>query len=433
MSTKPRQISFAVILFLFVIALLEVALGVLAFLSPQTNSLLGSPGDSSGSTPAIILDPRLGFRPNPAYPGHDRNGFRNPDIPPKPTIIALGDSQTYGTSVEPDDPWPRQLERTLGTSVYSMAFGGYGPTHSLVLWDDAVAMKPATIIEAFYVGNDFFDAFNHVYNNGQLPEFKNDDSHVQERVRAEEQAEPIEGYVTRMFRMGAPVGTSPATPASASLVRSILQHSNIFSLVRRAKYELVRIFDTSVLPTQDEWEKAKAFAAAHPAYCQVFADTLFKTVFTSEYRIAALNLDDPRITEGLRIALRAIKAMQERAIAQHVRFIVIMIPTKEAVFGQRWKNPSESFLKLAGYEERAWKTIEEFLDQNGIEHLDALPALREQLTRGIQPYLASSDGHPNRHGHAALANLVATYLQQSNASSAQPKHNVSVGTLTSNP
>lgn len=133
MSTRPRQISFAVILFLFVIALLEVTLGALAFLSPQINRLLAYPGGSGGTSKDVILDPRLGFRPNPAYPGHDRNGFRNPDIPPKPMIIALGDSQTYGTSVGPEDPWPRQLERTLGTSVYSMAFGGYGPTHSLVL------------------------------------------------------------------------------------------------------------------------------------------------------------------------------------------------------------------------------------------------------------------------------------------------------------
>ena len=317
--------------------------------------------------------------------------------------------------------------------MYSKAFSGYGPTRSLVLWDDAVAMKPATIIEALYVGNDFYDAFNHVYNNGQLPELKNADPHVQERLRAAEQTESIERYVTRMYQAGAPVDTSSATPESGSLVRSILQHSNIFSLIRRAKYERARIAETSAHPAQGEWETAKAFAAAHPAYCQVFADTLFKTVFTSEYRIAALNLDDSRIAEGLRIALRVIKAMQERAVAQHVRFIVIMIPTKEAVFGQRWKNPSESFLKLAGYEERAWKTIKEFLEQNGIEHLDALPALREQLAKGIQPYFASRDGHPNRHGHAALANLVATYLQQSNATSARPKQNASVGTLTSNP
>ena len=55
------------------------------------------------------------------------------------------------TSVGPEDPWPSQPETTLGTSVYSMAFSGYGPTHNLVLWADAVAMKPATIIEALDV------------------------------------------------------------------------------------------------------------------------------------------------------------------------------------------------------------------------------------------------------------------------------------------
>lgn len=410
MDNKPRRASLAIVLFLLVIGLLEIILAVLAFLSPQVDRLLSSPWDLTWSVIAMIPDSRLGFRPNPNYPGHDRKGFRNPTVPAKPMIVALGDSQTYGTGVEAEDAWPRQLEQILATSVYGMAFGGYGPTHSLVLWDDAVAMQPTTIIEALYLGNDFYDAFNHVYNNGQLPEFKSPDTHVQERVRAAEQAEPIEHYVTRMFQMGVPVATTSAPSKDNSLLRSLLQHSNIFGLLRRLKYERTRMTETPTHPSQDEWAAAKAFAEAHPDYCQIFTDGSFKTVFTSEYRIAALNLNDPRIAEGLRIALQAIKTMQDRAAAQHVRFIVMVIPTKEAVFGQRWKNPSDSFLKLAEHEEQARKMVKEFLEQNGIEYLDALPTLRDQLEKGIQPYLVSSDGHPNRQGHTALANLIATHL-----------------------
>ncbi len=48
--------------------------------------------------------------------------------------------------------------------------------------------------------------------------------------------------------------------------------------------------------------------------------------------------------------------------------------------------------------------------RRGIEYVDALPALRKQLAAGVQPYPVSQDGHPNRHGHQAIAKLVAAHL-----------------------
>ena len=45
-----------------------------------------------------------------------------------------------------------------------MAWGGWGPVHSLILLDEAISLHPKIIIEAFYAGNDLFDAFNIVYN-----------------------------------------------------------------------------------------------------------------------------------------------------------------------------------------------------------------------------------------------------------------------------
>lgn len=148
-----------------------MTLGLLAFVSPRVDRLLTSPR-TPNAIPHSVPDARLVLRPNPTYPGHDRKGFRNLKVPAKTHIVALGDSQTYGHGVEPEDAWPRQLESMTGKKVYSMAWGGYGPTHSLVMWDEAIALSPKIVIEAFYAGNDLFDSFNHVYNQGQLPELK---------------------------------------------------------------------------------------------------------------------------------------------------------------------------------------------------------------------------------------------------------------------
>ncbi len=418
MKFNKKQALFAGVSVLLVIGFLEITLGLLAFVTPRVDMLLASkrtPNTISRTVP----DARLGHRPNPAYPGQDRDrkGWRNPEVPAKAHIVALGDSQTYGTGVEPEDAWPRQLESMTGKTVYSMAFGGYGPTHSLVLWNEAVTLSPKIVIEAFYAGNDLFDSFDIVYNLGQLPELKSSDPRLQARVREAEQSEPIAKRVTQMFQMGTiPVAVDEKAAAVTrdgfSPRRLLLQHSKIFGLLRWAWYECKRLVNKPTKPTpQEKWERAKAFAGAHPAYCQVFSNGQFKTIFTSEYRLSVLDLGDPRIAEGLQISLRAIQRMHELAAASNIRLLVVLIPTKEEVFRQLWQNPSMSYRSLTENEERFWSITKDFLEHNGIEYLDSLPVLREQLATGIQPYEVSQDGHPNKHGHKAIAKLVAAYIE----------------------
>lgn len=416
MKFKKKQAFFGVVLTLLVIALLEITLSLLAFVSPSIGQLLAPPW-ASRAMPHTLSDARLGYRPNPAYPGHDRRGFRNPSVPDNAHIVTLGDSQTYGTGVEPGQAWPRQLESISGRIVYSMAYGGYGPTHSLMLWDEAVALQPNMVIEAFYAGNDLFESFNVVHNQGKLSEFKSTDSQLQMRLRDAEQSEPIAERVSQMFRMGTPnaaIKKAPTTAKSGNFSprKALAKYSKIYGLLRRTQYEAVRLVQQLNRASREEWEAAKAFAEAHPEYCQVFSNGQFKTIFTSEYRLAALDLDDPRIAEGLQISLRAIKRMHELATARDIRFLVVLVPTKETVFRGHWQNPSTSYHRLTEHEARFWAITKDVLARNGIEYLDALPALQAQLAAGIQPYQVSQDGHPNRHGHQAIAKLVAAHLAQ---------------------
>ncbi len=102
--------------------------------------------------------------------------------------------------------------------------------------------------------------------------------------------------------------------------------------------------------------------------------------------------------------------MHERAAVGGVRFLVVLIPTKETVFRDLWQNPASSYRSLTENEERMWRTTKTFLERHGIEYLDALSALRERLAAGIQPYQVSIDGHPNEQGHGAIARLVAAHL-----------------------
>jgi lysophospholipase L1-like esterase len=340
--------------------LAAAALAVLAAGGLELARRLAEP--SPAAAPAVP-DARLGHRPNPAHPEHDRRGFRNSQALERADIVVLGDSQTYGTGARAEETWPRQLAAKLPRSVYAMAFGGWGAAHSLLLWEEAAALKPAVVIEALYAGNDLFDAFDLVYNRGQLATLMSPDPQVQATVRAAEKAEPIAQRVGRMYE---------AMAAAAK----------------------------------------KGCAAARPDLCEAFDDGRAPTVFTSSYRLAALELEDPRIREGLDITLRALREMQARAAAARIRFVVVLIPTKELVFAEAWRTPSPAFRRLTENEERSRAELKAFLALERIAFIDALPALRAQLADGRAPYPRTQDGHPNAAGYAAVAEAVAAALKQ---------------------
>lgn len=415
----PRSFAkvalFAAALALFSALLLELALAAAALVSPAVERLLGSPWVSP-----TIPDARLRHRGNPAFPEHDARGFRNPEAVARARGVALGDSQTYGTGVGPEDAWPRQLEALRGERWYGMGFGGYGPPHGLLLWDEAMALEPEVVIEAFYLGNDLFDSFDLVYGHGQLPELRSEEAATRAAIERAEQAEPLADRVNKLLYLGkdpnaaetAEAEESAGAEASSrfSLARSVAEHSKIYGLLRRLRFESARRMAARDASAVERWAAAQAFAAAHPESCQAFSDGQFQTVFMSEYRSNALDLDDVRIAEGLAIALRAIDRMGERAVARKIRFLVLVIPTKEAVFRDRWATSTPAFERLAENERRVMALVEAHLRDRGVEFLDASTALRAALAAGAQPYPVSQDGHPNAIGYRAIAEAVAARL-----------------------
>lgn len=357
-----------------------------------------------------IPDAKLGARPNPGFPGHDRQGFRNPEVPSRADVVALGDSQTYGVNVADDETWPRLVASLTKKTVYNMAYGGYGPVHSLLLWDTAMALQPGIVIGAFYAGNDLYDSYAIVYNRGQLPELRSSDAALRERIRRAEAAETLEAIVARGYYLGAPPASGPAPAPEESAGEFLARHSMIFSVLATAKHQAQRRMASPQANREADWRAAKAFAAARPAYCEIFDDGLRRTVLTPEYRLSALDLADPRIEEGLHIALRVILEMHERAAARKIRFIVLLIPTKETVFGSRPFAGRPAFSALLENEAQLRARMKAFLGRAGIETLDALPALRARLDAGAQPYGVTHDGHPNAEGHRAIAGVVAAAL-----------------------
>jgi len=109
--------------------------------------------------------------------------------------------------------------------------------------------------------------------------------------------------------------------------------------------------------------------------------------------------------------------MQQLAARDKVRFVVLLIPTKELVFQRRAAGiHAPSYHELVSNEMRFWEETKARLAELGIETVDLLPPLRAQLEVGPQPYQVTFDGHPNETGHRVIAEVTSAYLNAAHTS-----------------
>jgi len=181
-------------------------------------------------------------------------------------------------------------------------------------------------------------------------------------------------------------------------------------------YAILWLFKAMFMPDHTwPWFWIEYQATRFPPW-EVFEYQGIKTILTPSYRLLALDGTDPRIREGLRLSLEAIKRTNERLSEAGVRFLVLFIPTKELVLDPymksiKMKDPDVCRL-LQANEKRVWQTIREYLIDHQIPYADALPALRRSVEAGKNPFLINHDAHPNAAGHEALAITVLSEIKQ---------------------
>ncbi len=247
MRFDRKKFLFPVITLIIVIIIFEFTLQILSITFPKINMLFSR-------IPRHLEDKSLGIRPNPAFPEHDKKGFRNETVPLKISIVCMGDSQTYGATIPRPYAWPQQLAILDKIKTYNMAYGGYGPTHSLLLLDEAIKLKPKFIIEAFYSGNDLYDSYNHVYQKGQLPDLKSSDKNILKAIANAENIQPLDKHISRLFRFGKKI--PPTTPKNSSLIK----HSKLYKLLQKTiriifkPYKARKKKDKQQTTQESQWE-----------------------------------------------------------------------------------------------------------------------------------------------------------------------------------
>lgn len=405
-----KKLLFTAIMVIGVLLIAELSLHIAAYLSPAVKRTLSR---EEITVSRLIPDELLGHRPDPDYPEHDRvTGFRNRDYPKQAEIVALGDSQTYGLGVARENAWPQQLAKLTGSDVYNFGFGGYGPVHSLLLLDEALVLQPKLIIEAFYSGNDIYDAYNIVYENRVLPGMRSTDETILEEIAKARETQPYLEKVNRLRRgLHRETGEEDGHGATREFIAN---HSKIYGIVRAVK----RVYSEKKFRHNWNWnwEWIKDDLKNDDARTFVFEGRNCRTVFLPPYRLAALDLEDPRVREGLRLCLASFELMSQKSRANNSDFLVLLLPTKELVFKEAVYESGvplpDTYLRLMENEEKVWKETKSFLIGAGIPYLDALPALRKSLSEGEQPYWLGLDSHHNERGNLVVARLVRDWLEE---------------------
>jgi GDSL-like lipase/acylhydrolase family protein len=420
--TAGKKLLFKLFTVIGVLVLLEIGL--------QIGARLSSSVDAVVSVRPRAPEGRARWMPSPKHPEHDAKGFRNPRVPESVPIVALGDSNTYGWGVKPEEAWPRRLERLAEQDVYSLAWGGFGPVHLLSLFDEALALKPRLIIVSFYSGNDLYDSYDFVYKEGQLAELlkSGDATLVGELARLENDS----ANQQRLARLQAATGDfhmlmrgkrRAATTHRAqkrSMIRAyVLDHLKLWGVLRAARRVWTqqrsgRTVPRDYLNHEPAWPVIREQARKNPEFYWIFDNGRLRTVFAVAQRLYGTNLDDPRIAEGQRIAMETLRRMDERARAAGARFLVMLWPTKELAFKElasHARDVPDEYLRLVATEELIWRQTREFLGRHGIEHFDVLPAIRQSLQAGVQVYSTSPDSHMNSQGQRVISEAALAQIR----------------------
>jgi lysophospholipase L1-like esterase len=340
----------------------------------------------------LVSDPLLGHRIEPLTTGHDALGFRNREVPAQVDIVAIGDSFTYGVSAPRDGSWPHQLAGLLGTQVYNMGLGGYGPLQYLHLARDvARPMKPRLWVVAVYFGNDLMDAY--YVAHGQ-PHWK--DWRLSVRPS---------GQLTEFDRAG-----MAAAPEKrfAALRDWLSRHSLLYSVLRATVFQRLGAHERSQMARQSSPDVQWAWS--DPAQPGV------RTTFTPQHRLAAVDMENLSVNEGLQISKQALATIQAEADKQGVKLLVALIPTKERAYCAYLKQVAAplppSHAKLCDVESRTKSELTRSLNERKVRYVDVSAALESNIAQHVQVYPTDSDGHLQSTGYGVMARVIADAVKQ---------------------
>lgn len=373
------------------IALVFIAIAVALPAGELALRLFGNPVDYL--EPQLVKDDILGHRIVPCSAYHDAWGFRNRMVPAQSDIVAIGDSQTYGTSATASRSWPAQLAQITGRNVYNMSVGGYGPMeYEYLLTDKALALKPSFVVVGLYMGNDLGDAYGAVYGREHWKNLRRGLEPGTASSAGTQTPSQTEAWV--------------ASKRFGDLRKWLSRHSTLYRLLTLTCGSSMRMF---------EMKHFRPTIQGGVLVTDSGGNVL--TGLTPYMRHQALDISSRRINEGIRLSVDALARMHQTCRDSGIAFLVAVIPTKESVYAGLGRiadsKDREMIDRVVADEHSAIDQITRQLTALGVPNVDLLPCFRAAATN-TPLYPCNFDGHPNANGYRILADVVSGYVPARN-------------------
>jgi lysophospholipase L1-like esterase len=318
-----------------------------------------------------IADPELGHLMRPGSTGVietrdfaepfriDAHGFRNAqEWPERPDVVAIGDSLVFGYGATVDEAWPQRIAADTGWSVVNLGLIGASPQQYLRIWQRfGPALKPRVVVVAMYLGNDFWDAaqFEQWLASGVRMNY------LEWRDYGRPSAKDLQSLTGRARLW-------------------LFAHSNLVALARLAW----RALDTG----SAEDSKVIALADGQPMR---LAPGYIRD--KGQYAIPG----DPIFG----IVLNSLLQLGQSAAAQGTELVVVVQPTKEAVYAR-----AAGF----GLSRPGIELIAE-LQARGVTAIDLFDEFAAAADQGARLFF-TNDGHPNSEGYRLIAESLSGELHK---------------------
>ena len=320
-------------------------------------------------------DPRLGFRHLPnldvVLAGHpdfsyrlrtNSRGLRTPVEDGSVEVVALGDSFTFGYGVDEKAAWPTQLAWLSGLTVANLGISGFGPGNELaMLRQEGLRLRPRLVVWQFFA-NDLLDAASFAaWQAAGRGDFL-----AWERERTQPDA---------------------ADPTMQGVSLRGLLHRHLVSY-ELAKWALRQgVYNPRRRPTR--WINI----GAAPLLLDISGP------------VAWADRSDPRVCEGMALTAAALEAARDAVHAAGAGLVVVLAPTKEAVY---WQGDLSEHMALEGND----RWVAQVCRSLEIPCLPLLPAFAS-VARQAGPLYFSQDVHWNPAGHRLAAQEIVRFITSS--------------------
>jgi hypothetical protein len=293
------------------------------------------------------------------------------------------------------------------------------PLQAREILHQALQLHPKVAIFGFYFGNDLLDDFFFAEKHNILSEFLPTKA-VSDIANAEHE-EDLKQKVDVLFGRAMPANPPQPSEHSSQLarIRSVLaDNSRLYGFLRSSKKRLFearpseqRARELAILDDPRYEDAVAGILEYQQPYVAPFSEAGWKTIFTSPYRFAVVDLADVRVRAGLSIAKQTILAMNQTCKDDGIHFIVALLPTKEAIFQKKVHDTSRYKLYAAqtDSENEVRSELKALFKEDGIDFVDPLLRLQEA---DVQPTFENADGHPNIAGQEIIAAAVYDFMKQ---------------------